>query len=370
MRGGNVPSVRIAGTEEIVFDWSSDACGATDIPDLPARAFRDNRGRIHLTISHFVNRRMTGRGFDRLRHDCAITMSSDRDPNPSKFNDREWIAALHSSDGRIVHALVHNEYQGHRHPGRCPSGEYLRCWYNAVTMAVSRDAGASYDDIASAPRHLVAALPYRYRPDGGPIGVFSPTNIVRNPRDGYYYAFVRAASSRDESRACLLRTRTLTDPRAWRAWDGDGFDMHFQSPYSGTVDTRSRALCAPVARRQIQDMSSSLVWVETREQFLLVGVGGADVPGQGVVWGIYYAVSDDLLHWSPRRLLLEATLASRFRYGVKTAVAYPSVIDHESRSRSFETVDGKAYLYFTRFNYESCEQTFDRDLVRVPIEIR
>jgi hypothetical protein len=101
-----------------------------------------------------------------------------------------------------------------------------------------------------------------------------------------------------------------------------------------------------------------------------VGVGGADLPGRGVVWGIYYAVSDDLVHWSPRRLLLEATLASRFRCGIRTAVAYPSVIDHESRTRSFETVDGKAYLYFTRFNYESCEQTFDRDLVRVPIEIR
>ena len=43
--------------------------------------------------------------------------------------------------------------------------------------------------------------------------------------------------------------------------------------------------------------------------------------------------------------------------------------DSASRSQSFETTGARAYLYFTRHNYRRCEQTLDRDLVRVPVTI-
>ena len=38
--------VELAGAEETVFSWSRDRCADDDIPDLPARAFRDDRGRV------------------------------------------------------------------------------------------------------------------------------------------------------------------------------------------------------------------------------------------------------------------------------------------------------------------------------------
>jgi len=97
------------------------------------------------------------------------------------------ISAPYTIGGTTVYALVHDEYQGNTHPGQCPSGEYFKCWYNAVTLAVSRDGGKTYAD--PAPR-LVASVPYRYGPDQGPIGIFTPSNIVRNERDGYFYALV------------------------------------------------------------------------------------------------------------------------------------------------------------------------------------
>jgi hypothetical protein len=50
--------------------------------------------------------------------------------------------------------------------------------------------------------------------------------------------------------------------------------------------------------------------------------------------------------------------------------AFPSVIDPGSTSRNFETVGKTAYLYYTQFHYTNCQQTLDRDLVRVPIAIR
>ena len=83
---------------------------------------------------------------------------------------------------------MHDEYQGHKHPGRCPSGEYLNCWYNAITLAASTRRRRHVPRRAAAPGHLVAAVPYRYEPDAGPYGIFEPSNIVRNDKDGYYYA--------------------------------------------------------------------------------------------------------------------------------------------------------------------------------------
>ena len=58
-----------------------------------------------------------------------------------------------------VYALVYTEYQGLSYPGRCPSGEYLRCLWVAETLAVSTDGGESYRPLG--PRNsLVATIPY------------------------------------------------------------------------------------------------------------------------------------------------------------------------------------------------------------------
>jgi hypothetical protein len=40
-----------------------------------------------------------------------------------------------------------------------------------------------------------------------------------------------------------------------------------------------------------------------------------------------------------------------------------------SSDRNFGTVGTTAYLYFTQNHYSNCQQTLDRDLVRVPMEI-
>jgi hypothetical protein len=57
------------------------------------------------------------------------------------------------------------------------------------------------------------------------------------------------------------------------------------------------------------------------------------------------------------------------RCGDPDPIMYPTVIDHTSSSRSFETSGSRAYLYYTVQHYEGCQQTLDRDLVRVPIAI-
>jgi hypothetical protein len=366
----DAPTITFQPSEDVVFDWSEDACEPEDTPDLPARAFRDAEGRVQLILAHYVNRRLVGPDLNHLQHDCAVVMSSDRDRNPATFNGWEWIAAPYTLDGRTIFALVHNEFHGHRDRSRCRSGEYERCVYTSLSLAVSRDGGRTYRQ-RRAPTHLVATYPYRYVADSGPIGIFEPSNIVYNRRDRYYYALAHTVGHGNTPRGtCVLRTRRLGDPGSWRAWDGAAFSVRFVNPYQ-QIGARSRArVCRPVARAEIVEMSHSLTFNTYLGRFLLVGMSGAHDPARGeMVWGFYYSLSDDLVHWTQQKLLMEAELPWTHKCRDADPVAYPSLLDPASRSRSFETTGPRPYLYFTRFNYKGCAQSFDRDLVRVAVEI-
>jgi hypothetical protein len=295
-------------------------------------------------------------------------MTSGRDANPASFNDREWIAAPYTPDGRTIYALIHNEYQGNQHPGQCPSGEYFQCWYNALTLAISRDGGLSYQDARPPPRHLVASIPYRYKPDSGSNGVFSPSNIVRKD-DGHFYALARVARERQQQHgSCLLRTDDLSDPQSWRAWGGSDFDVAFANPYGPMPGGPVDHICEPVSRNEIDVMHESLTYNTYLDKYLLVGLSASTVPRRGTTWGIHYSVSDDLIDWSPRKLIREAELPWTYECGDSSPILYPSILDPESGSRNFETSGRRPYLYFTRFHYRDCVQTLNRDLIRVQVE--
>jgi hypothetical protein len=355
------------GEEVTVFDYGTDACDRLDVPDTPARAFRDAAGTVNLLASHHVTRRATGPNLDELTRDCAVVMASHGDPRPERFDDREWIASVYTPDGRRVAALVHNEYQGHRHAGRCPSDSYRRCWYNSITLAVSEDGGRSFAH-ASPPGHLVAALPERYVPDIGPQGVFSASNIVAGRGDGWFYAMFHLESDDHGTGTCVMRTRDPFDAGSWRAWDGEGFNLEFADPYR---EEPGEAFCEPVSRDRIGTMRHSLTYNTYLGSYLLIGPSRAwDSDREEQVPGIYLSTSEDLISWSPRTLLLEAELPWTFECGDQAPLNYPSLLDPDSPSRNFDVTGQDGYLYFTRLNYRNCRQTLDRDLIRVPVTLR
>src|SRR5438552_160428 len=119
--------VRITGAPQIVFDWSRDACEPRDIPDEPARAFRDDRGVVHLIASHYVSRQATGPSLGQVRHRCAVIMRSAYDRRPQIYSYKEWLFAPYAVGGSDVVALVHDEYHGSEIPGECPSEALFRC---------------------------------------------------------------------------------------------------------------------------------------------------------------------------------------------------------------------------------------------------
>ena len=363
---GPAPQVRVAGPPQVVFDWSESACGPFNYPDLPARAFRDHRGQTQLLISHFDNFRMVGPSLDRVTVDCDPVMLSDRSGRPRLFSDREWIGSIFTRDGKNIWALVHNEYQGNRHRGRCPSGRYMRCWYNAITLARSFDGGRTYSQ-SRPPRHLVAAAPYRYEPDGGPAGVFTPSNVVIGP-DGFKYALVRVRDPGVQRGTCLIRTRRIQRAGSWRAWDGEGFGGRFGNPYE--AGQRRRTPCRPVGQGEIAEMAESLTYSTALGRYLLVGLAPPSRDSIGPkARGVYFSTSQDLVHWSERKLVTRAVTKQSYRCGGPSPLSYPAVIDPESGSRTFATSGARPYLYYTQFRYEDCHKTADRDLVRVPLEV-
>jgi hypothetical protein len=317
---------------------------------------------VNLIAASYVNRRLIGPDLDHLDHPCDVIMGSELNPDPAAFGDHEWIAAPYTTDGKTIFALVHDEYQGNLHPGRCAAGVYQPCWFNSITYAVSRDGGRTFTR-PPPPLRLVATVPYQYEPGTGPYGLFEPSNVVFNRKDGYFYALLHAERHSDQSAGvCAIRTRTLSRPDSWRGWDGDGFSVQFVDPYTSPPQQPSDHVCTPVDG-DLRGMSHSLTYNTYFGKFMLLG-NATLRPGRG---GIFFSLSDDLVQWSPPRLIKTVELVYTYQCGDAEPIAYPSIIDPASTSRTFETAGREPYLYFTRFHYDGCTQTLDRDLVRVRI---
>jgi len=356
----------LSSGDRAVFVWQRDRCDDRHNPDAPARAFRMADGRVRLFVADPANRSFVGPTLEGVRPVCASAHRGAEADAPGRYDDRSWIGATYTADGKTVHALLHVEFHGHRRPALCPAGRYMACWMNAIAQGISRDAGSLFSR-APGGAALVAALPYRY--DGAVgyhIGYFSPTNIIE--KDGALYALILAQRYQAQGYGtCLLRTTRIDDPAAWRAWNGRSFDVRFQDPYGQAIIDPARHVCAPV--KGLGGMVTSVARHAASGLFVALIAGPRPDGRRRDVIGVHYATSRDLITWSRTALLAEIPIMQRFPCGASAVYAYPSLLDGESPSRNFETVGDRAWLYLTRFNMTDCRLGRDRDLVRRSVRI-
>jgi hypothetical protein len=367
----NEPYATATSSPVMVFDWSTEKCFNEDIPDQPARAFRDSSGQVTLIDTGSFARRKLGSSLGNVKHVCPTIFSSTASPDPSTWDNGEWLASPYTTDGNTVYALIHNEYQGWRYgPGYCVKpgelwADKMKCWYNSITLAKSTDRGATYAN-APSPTQYVGSIPYQYSPGVGPSGFFTPSNIVR-AKDGYLYVILHVESyGAQQAGACLWRTRDLADPKSWRAWGGAGFTVRFLDPYRNNITDPSKHVCAPVGPTTVQTGSDSLTWNTYFKKWLLARATSGG-PGDG----FYTYTSDDLINWSPAKLLMNSYLPWKHTCGEPDYNLYPSLLDPATKTRNFERTGQRPYLFFTHFNvaYNSggCWMSVDRDLLRIPI---
>lgn len=358
-----------SGPVETVFDWSRDACAKSHVPDASARAFRNADGEVRLIASHNDNRAFVGPGLDAVRPRCDVVYEGSRSARLADFDDLSWIGAVYTRDGRTVYALAHTELRGERTPGQCPAGRYSACLLNTVTGLVSHDGGRRFEKASAIPP-VVATLPYAYPTDRkARVGYANPSNIIE--RDGWYYAFIFADGYRDQRRGnCLIRTKTLDDPGSWRAWDGKDFTIAFTDPFRAPDGDVASHVCNPVAPNVIGRMIGSISKVRGADAVVAVFGDKRRAADGRTVEGIYASTSADLLTWTRPTLVMEAQLLWDKDCGRRDAYFYPSLLDPQARTPSFEDVGEKAYLYLTRYQLTGCKVTWDRDLVRVPVDLR
>jgi hypothetical protein len=370
--------ITVAGADEVVYDYAKQGCGPGDWPDGDVRAFRDGSGQVQVLMpSIYSNRRLIGPDLNHLTHDCTVTLNSNQNPDPSAYDNGQWLASVYSPDGNTVYGLTHMEYVGALFPGMCPVGidspDWIRCWWNTITLVVSTDGGRTYHH---APQRygLVGALPYRYDPSGigfEGMGLGGVTQIVRNPADGYYYTISAddiAPQTGESGTAyqCLMRTKTLADPTSWRGWDGRGFTKTFVDPYREPTTPPSAHKCVRLNNLPNSSNNLSLSWNTTLKRWLIVY--------QDVAGGYWFTTSPDLTTWSNPRKFLDRPNSEEVKCGDPAEATYASLLDPASTSRNFTTTGSRPYFYFTNFNlsWPTCSQrTFgDISLVRIALSVR
>ncbi|HXZ16842.1 MAG TPA: hypothetical protein VEH77_12860 [Roseiarcus sp.] len=359
-RAGRAPVLEPVdpGNIETVFLYARDRCAEGDIPDAPLRAVRLDSRHVVAFATHDENRRFLGADLDHLRRDCRVVFSGLGSERPEDYSDRVWISAAWSDDGRTVFALGHDEYQAHRHPGRCRFSTYLECWWNAIAPLRSDDGGATFARVGERP---VATIPIKQDVDQGrPRGFFEPTNIVK--RDDGYFALIRAAAEGAQKAGhCLFRADDLARPESWRFFDGEGYSANVD-PYRD--DVHDAKPCAPL--KGLKGDVGSIAFLSALGTYIAVSAFGSKTASES---GFYYSASSDLIHWSEGRLLLALPTpwsadCSQDRF------AYPSLVDPHSPSRNFDVVVGDPYLYFVRQHFDGCRGTMRRDLQLMRLRLR
>jgi hypothetical protein len=336
-------SAQVTSNQLTVFDSASNACGPNDWPDQPARAYRDDKGLVHLFASHDVVRANLGASLLATTHRCAVVFQGNHKTDPASFDDYGWLAGFLTQDGKSVVAIVHNEFHGYEIHGDCPSGNPARCNEASITEAISTNGGQSF----SRPKGddaLVAVMPYPYKPDTKTwFGFMNPTNIIW--QNGYAYfmvSFIDPDVSKT-SGVCLFRSATPANAKSWRGWDGHDYTVSFGNPYRTAGGLPKTPICAPVDSKNIMWSLGSLSWLPQSQIFVLTTrCQQWDQATRHCTAGAYVTASRDLLHWStPVSLMADMPGPG----GKPLAETYPSLMDPAATDRNFTDVTDTPWLF-------------------------
>ncbi len=396
------PIVRISdpsASPEAVFTFRRDRCNDLDFPDYPAMAFRDADGMVQLLDTNGNgNYRSIGTSLDTIRRDCrapVLTSNPNASAPPEAFYNYVWITAPWTADGRMITALVHNEFQGWRKAvNPAPNGAThcsavgdnfidMHCAFWNLTLARSSDAGLSFQIVKDAAGRgtPVFTTPYAYEKDGGRPGssnlqsMATNSNIVMRadaPTPDYYILVENNIGHDAPGGTCLFRTTDPSDPAGWRGWDGKAFSIaQNASVYRDPGLDPAAHVCTPIV--PWHGMESWTYNTELGEYLAIYRNTRFKKADGSFIEAFTSMVSADMIHWSAPVFLKEIVWLDQWqksqpRSGVSGHM-YPSLIDPTSAGRLFDRSGKSPYLYYTRLNPKQVPFAFDRDLVREKLTV-
>ena len=237
---------------------------------------------------------------------CKSIFTSSLNPNFNAFDGSAWVAGTYDT-GKGIYAMLHTEYYGgdwgHHLPktARCPSGDPQICWFSSVGGAVWNAATQTFVRQGGAPNFVVARPALAYNPNRA-VGYWTNTNIVKNNEDNYYYMYLTLWAPTG-TMYCPTRTKDISNPASWRAWDGQDF----------TVDVHNGGNCATTDSPLLPTYIGYNTYLK---KYISVGY---------LQNHISYSTSSDLIHWSKGVSLGILTAANRTILDV-----YPSLVDFQA----------------------------------------
>ena len=347
-------------------------CHDIDVPDIPARAFNDDKGLTHMIVGATGAHTMVGPSILNQTRQCEYSWNQTADPNPADFAGDEFMdSPIAFANGTVV-ALVHTEYPGGVYnntgpsPPECaglaPDGSgkaknYPYCWTVTIGLAVSHDWGLTWSHARPPPHHLVAAVPYKYTQNQLAYGWGDPSNILKHPTDGFYYAAIwnRNQVGLQAPGLAMMRTNDLMDPASWRCWDGKAYTRSFASPYTlepGTeaehvceVTNLPAGTCVPIKGKTRGCQAAGLSWSTYLEQFV-VTLGCGD--------SFKWATSSDLIEWSAPTVMDVMHLMPPNASKMVRAMNYPTFMDPLAPSmgdNTYSVIGQHPYLFWASIGH-------------------
>eukprot|EP01083_Nonionella_stella_P080083 219874_1 len=344
-------SANVTGSPEIVYNWTSQHCPnglnsyQWDVPDAPVRAFRQNSKNITWLFASVDLGSRANYALDEnlstasVKHSCDLYKNSTLNHNVSLFIDHEWITATYimaPPNDDIVYGLIHMEYHGWSDATPKCTDPFPACWYNAITTVISRDGGLSWDYILPPPLHLTAAFPYTYFYNQPVFGWRSPSNILRNHKDQYFYATITTAGYKlQNGGTSIMRTNDLSVPNSWKCYNESSgrFDVSIgDNPYTSTNYVIAEHVCTIITNSTYP----TLLWSSYYNRFMMVGTAnGSDSSGYS------FSLSDDLVNWGDWSVIRKGYPGNATYQEI-----YPSFIDPNCNSSNYDCVGKDGYLYY------------------------
>ena len=361
-------SVKVTGEPETVVrkkDLKCRTSKGSDSLDLPASAFRKKSGEVLLIAGNRSNYLLRGSSLDTVRRtDCRTMLISTGNPDPSLFDDQEWVTALFSLDGKNVTGFVHNEYHEELHGNkncRIVLNRNRECWYASTKLIRSSDGGSTFSDEGGS-RNVLIGPARQYASGERRLGTFMPK--VVGGRDGSsVFVFVSRSDVEGGVKIgqCLLRS--TASKKHWEIWDDGGFRKFASSPYFPSNEKRRSDHCKTVIPGNIL----SVKYIKAFDRYIAVGGGPR---GRVII-----RHSSDLVNWSEPSSITgidrdPAEDSNKLRRGeFPNRRWYFSLLDPNSPSRNFDIIGKKPYLYYIEFGDGKQRQSKIRKLMRVRVEI-
>ncbi len=347
---------------KVLYSWSRQRCDDEDVPDVPARAFRDYRGEVKIVATNSENhiRKLQGEPLQ-LRAECKVSLTSAHDGNASQYNDYRFLAATWTEDGHTIFGIVHNEYHANEHVA-CKFHTITPCWYNSLTYAISKDGGLTFTQ--ALPPNVIAAAPFRQDFDQGRHrGFFNPTNILQ--WNGYWWFLSPTTGwAGQPGGTCLFRSQQIDDASSWRLWNGSGFTVRLEDPYLEAITSARCQIVVPYAFTGIYKKERSDLFIG-----LLTDQDKSDGDPQKRTMNIEISYSSDLISWTKPDLLKTVPAFNSRSCDDKERFAYPAFLDLHSSDRNFSTVNQKFLLLLTRAEVDQCHITNNRDLIAYEVDV-